>query len=268
MDIDTPKGASTGTAKEVLSNEDEALHPTAEEVIDPAVLALSEQFDRLKISIPEDIRHHFPFLTQLQVNSAINSPPEPLPTLVAPIEGGNDAIITDVMQAPARFRSPSPEVEIHPPSTELDHSPRSEDELKTSFHLLRARLQVLLTREIKKKNPNIQNVLDLGVLSDFNLLREDARRRGQVRPDFWASLMIASCKVAIKRKGGGLVKGPWYARKLREMARHIIDNGCLPDRRQGKGATHHSHLNDNQVKAAIEKYLTTLGVGKVCLSHL
>lgn len=79
-----------------------------------------------------------------------------------------------------------------------------------------------------------------------------------------ASLQIARMKVSTISKDGSIIaKGAWYVRTLRSKAKHVRDCGKLPERQQGKGATHVSLLDNPLVPKAIQKFIGGLAVGKV-----
>lgn len=50
-------------------------------------------------------------------------------------------------------------------------------------------------------------------------------------------------------------KGPYFARRLRHMAAHLLRSGCLPENNSGKGARHATWLAEPQVSEAIEEWL-------------
>lgn len=53
-------------------------------------------------------------------------------------------------------------------------------------------------------------------------------------------------------------KGPWFARRLRFMASHILRTGELPQSKRGKGAHHQSAFNEPEIRAGIDKWLKGL----------
>jgi hypothetical protein len=131
------------------------------------------------------------------------------------------------------------------------------------YGTLSRHLQRLLGAEKKSKSPNAKMLLDLTVLSDYNVLRESLRQQGCSTPSSTASQDIARCKAAGSPGGILKTKGDWYARRLRAKAAHLVRLGELPSSGQGKGATHHSLLCNEDMRQGILAYLRSLQVGQV-----
>ncbi|KAF8589590.1 hypothetical protein K439DRAFT_1332372 [Ramaria rubella] len=65
------------------------------------------------------------------------------------------------------------------------------------------------------------------------------------------------------QKGHAGWEGVHYARRLCANAKHVLEHGFLPESRKGKGATHTSLLDRNEVKEAIKAFIKWLWVGKI-----
>ncbi|KDN36668.1 hypothetical protein RSAG8_10666, partial [Rhizoctonia solani AG-8 WAC10335] len=106
--------------------------------------------------------------------------------------------------------------------------------------------------------------IEVAALLDYCTLAKQLHCEGCVSPELTASLQIARTKVSTIRKDGSVIsKGAWYARTLRSKARHVRECGELPERLQGKGAAHWSPLDDPAVLGAVNKFINTLGTGKI-----
>lgn len=89
------------------------------------------------------------------------------------------------------------------------------DTHETFFEILGRHLRRLLNEEKRSKTCSVKTLLDLTVVSDYNVLREKLRLQGYSTPSTTASEQIASCKPADPSGANPKAKGDWYARKLR-----------------------------------------------------
>lgn len=136
-------------------------------------------------------------------------------------------------------------------------------ESSSYYTVLDWNLRRLLHEEKKSKAPSVKAILELTIVSDYNVLRETLRRQGCRSPSTTASLQIARCKAAGPFKGTLRTKGVWYVRQLCRKAAHIMNLGFLPSSRQGQGATHHTLLCNEDVWQGINAYLIAQQVGQV-----
>lgn len=134
---------------------------------------------------------------------------------------------------------------------------------ETYYTTLNKHLKRLLDEEKSSKTPNTKHLLELSVLSDYNILRESLRLQGCTSPSTVASGRIAGCKVLKAVKQKCRIEDSWYARQIRAKATHVIRFGALPSNAQGKGATHHSLLSNEDVRQSILAYIRCLDVGRV-----
>ncbi|KIJ40068.1 hypothetical protein M422DRAFT_257136 [Sphaerobolus stellatus SS14] len=195
---------------------------------------LEENFSKLKISIPES-----------------------RPDLQRQLQSSQHGLVEELKSSP----QPPDVSSIH--TTPEEGGTTAMDVEETSYSELDRILRDLLKKAQKSKITDVKTMLDLAVLSDYNLLRENLRRQGVAQPDLIASLRIAECKPAIRRQGEKLTKAPWFARQLRAKAAHVLRFGCLPESTQGKAALHHSLLNDEGLFSAVRIYLASLDIGEV-----
>ncbi|KAF8597230.1 hypothetical protein BDV93DRAFT_513540 [Ceratobasidium sp. AG-I] len=149
------------------------------------------------------------------------------------------------------------------PSIKLLDAEEEEYEGAVSYTTLGNHLKRLIKQEKKVKSPSFTTLIDLTVLSDYNVLRECLRLQGCSSPNTVASDRIASCKAATIGDRDPKMKGLWYARRLRSKAVHVIRFGELPRPNQGRGATHHSLLSNEDVRHAILAYLRSLNMGQI-----
>lgn len=133
----------------------------------------------------------------------------------------------------------------------------------SSFHKLDGIIRELTRKAKVGANP--QDLISLTLLSDYNILREHLHIEGDPTLDRTAGLRIALCKPS--QQQNCLTKGPWFARRLQEMANHVLRHHQLPERKQGKGGKHSSLLNQKEIYAAVKKFMNDSETGTVCL-HL
>ncbi|KAF8599613.1 hypothetical protein BDV93DRAFT_449148 [Ceratobasidium sp. AG-I] len=129
-----------------------------------------------------------------------------------------------------------------------------------------SKLQEDVNRKARKKNLviDLRDQTDIQALLDYSVLVSRLAGDGADAPETTASLQIARCKLsAVSAEGEAVSKGAWYARTLRKKARHVHDWGVLPERKQGKGATHSSLLDDSSVRKAVELYTASLRAGEL-----
>ncbi|EUC56568.1 DDE family endonuclease, partial [Rhizoctonia solani AG-3 Rhs1AP] len=139
-----------------------------------------------------------------------------------------------------------------------------EDERDEPFDVTLTRhLGRLLSIEKKSKKPSTKYLLDLTMLSDYNNLRKAYINAGHKSPSVLASNRIAEIKFVPSSKKPTYQHECWFARRLRVKANHLVRFGCLPDSKQGKGATHYSMLSEEDVKRSILSYLRTLKAGTI-----
>lgn len=147
-------------------------------------------------------------------------------------------------------------------STALLDAEEPEEEL-SYYETLNRHLQRLLNEEKSSKTPNLKKLLELTVLSDYNVLRESLRQQGCTSPNTTASAKIAGCKLLKISRNKRRVEDSWYARQIRAKATHMLRFGTLPETAQGKGAQHHSLLSNEDVRQRILAYIRSLEVGRV-----
>lgn len=121
--------------------------------------------------------------------------------------------------------------------------------------------------KLKNSKVDLRDQADIQALFDYSVLVSQYVAEGRGSPEMAASMQIATCKVStVSENGSVLSKGGWYARTLRKKANHVREWGALPERKQGKGATHPSLLDDPRILQAAEQFASSLTVGKVSTS--
>lgn len=141
---------------------------------------------------------------------------------------------------------------------------------------LRQQIETLRKKYKKKKTVLTDDnastrMLDLEAISQYNdlqlkLLKEQKSLRSRLKnsprvtqhrlrkrissisPSMDASLSVA------RRLG----KGSYFARVLRSMTNELFRTGRLPESRQGKGATHKSHLLNPRITSALRNWVKGL----------
>lgn len=154
-------------------------------------------------------------------------------------------------------------------SQNLSAPSRPDSSVRKRLEELRQKLQQLQTQLEKQMKAGKQKIdprdpADMQALLDYCTLAEQLYHEGCSSPEMTASLQIARTKASTISKDGKVVtKGAWYARTLRTKAKHVQDFGKLPERRQGKGASHETLLDNPSVRSAVEAFIENLAVGKV-----
>lgn len=165
---------------------------------------LEEGLDRLKISVDvasasPDPQFHGGHVTVPPGHGA-GTPTVPLSTAT---------LQCHEMMGPPVLAHPNRTITLGPnPATENQSPFRKLDEI---------------IRELTKKTKTSakpEDLISLTLLSDYNILRERLRIDGDPTPDKTASLQIASCKPS--QRENRLTKKPWFARRVREMANHVL----------------------------------------------
>jgi hypothetical protein len=269
-DLMIVENESIGDADELVKSGDAevGMEGKLENFVDPSlqveamVRLLEEGLDRLKISAdvisisPEEPHHHQQPTnkgSKVTVLGYVASPCHNVNMLMIP---PSTAMLLQSVSDDSKMTGPSGSV--HPNQITTIPPPNL-----SSFHKLDK-----IIRELTKKAKvglNPQDLISLTLLSDYNILREHLRIDGDPIPDKTASLRIALCKPS--QQQNYLTKGPWFARRLREMANHVLRHHQLPERRQGKGGKHSSLLDQKEIYAAVEKFMNDSETGMVCL-HL
>lgn len=210
----------------------------AEEYLE-ALNMLQESMDRLKICLPNDRNSSEEAKSAVEIAGCLVMDPEleegPTPQDVAADE--DDAILL------------------------LDVEGRMEG--SRFYTTLSQHLTRLLEEARKSKTPSIKSILELTVISDYNILRETLRKEGCRSPGTTASEEIARVKSFDPLKGMVKTKKDQLARRIRTKAMHVLNYGCLPGSKQGKGATHHMLLCREDVQQGIAAYLRSQRVGQV-----
>lgn len=216
--------------------------------IDAALDFLNGRLGTLKISLP-DARFEDQSAPELADSVEPVMAIEPTPAPAAPV-------------APPILITPPTE---STPTTTATISHRPEPRPETDFEKLDRTLKQLLSRIRKKKGKaDLRDVADIAILSDFNVLCNTLRVEGHKSPEIEASLLIARCKSKSTTADGNPVnRGEYFARQLRRKARHVRDTGLLPERRQGKGARHHSLLDFEDVARAVDAFFGSTALGEV-----
>ena len=229
------------------------------------VRLLEEGFDRLKISVdvinvdPEELDYQEqPVDRWCEAIAMENTTSVPQSdngiTPVAPV---NAALLFDDNPENANLTAP-----VNPSQAATAHGPDTEPANHPSFQKLDEIIREL-TKKVKGRT-NPEDLISLTLLSDYNILREHLHVSRDPTPDKTASLRIASCKRSQKKDH--LTKGPWFARRLRELGNHVLKYRQLPERKQGKGGKHSSLLNEKEVYTAIGKFMNQCETGAVCLN--
>jgi len=152
-------------------------------------------------------------------------------------------------------------VTSHPDQDTATSNRRAATDDRLSFNKLDGIIKELTKK--MKVGAKAEDLISVTLLSDYNILREHFRIEGDPTPDKTASLQIASCKPS--QRENRLTKGPWFARRLREMANYVLKHRQLPERKQGKGGKHPSFLDEKDVRTAVEKFVGDCETGTVCL---
>jgi hypothetical protein len=126
-------------------------------------------------------------------------------------------------------------------------------------------LKAQLDKDLKRgKKTDPQDPVEVAALLDYCTLAKQLHHEGCISPELTASLQIAHTKVSTICEDGNVIsKGAWYACTLRSKVKHICNCGELPEQWQGKGAAHASPLDNPAILDAINKFISTLGTGKV-----
>ena len=226
------------------------------------VRLLEEGLDRLKISVnvigvSSDLPQQGPTLADEESNTV---------TTEAAI---CDANLPTVPSGPATTVSPHPRSSdpetaglTAPPVAPATTAPNITTTAgnRSSFHRLNEIIKVLTKKAKAGACP--EDLISITLLSDYNILRKHLHVEGDPTPDKTASLRIASCKPSQWKNH--LTKGPWFARRLREMANHVLTHQQLPERRQGKGGKHASLLDQRGVRTAVEKFMNDCEPRTMC----
>lgn len=211
-----------------------------------ALSQLEDSMNRLKLDLPggSDL-----------VRSGSDDELEPPPN----IDGYGDIVDAMVEQGPIPEDAEMDEEEA---ALLLDVDGRTAG---AKFHTtLSENLMQLLAKAKATGSPSIKTILELTVVSDYNILRENLRKAGCRSPSTSASLEIARVKAFDPLKGAPIkTRQENLARSIRTKANYIVRFGCLPGSKQGKGATHHSLLCNEDVRHGILTYLRAQQVGKV-----
>ncbi|KAG6824115.1 hypothetical protein H0H92_007974, partial [Tricholoma furcatifolium] len=123
---------------------------------------------------------------------------------------------------------------------------------------------------VKREEGAAHTLLDLAALDQFNNLRfklasEQANLKKRLRERACSSSIQHNLKQRIssirpstdaaKIIASRCDRGPYYARTLCSIARHLVDIGRLPESNQGKGALHATLLNNPSVWSALQVWV-------------
>lgn len=117
-------------------------------------------------------------------------------------------------------------------------------------------LRVILKRLISeaKKFKSFSSLLHIHAIEKFLNLKDSYTRNPKIKnPTMRASLKVAQM----------LSKGPYFARKIRRLARYIEKFETLPPVSSGKHHAHPSLLNNEQIQRAVRRYLSVLANGEI-----
>jgi hypothetical protein len=121
----------------------------------------------------------------------------------------------------------------------------------------------------KEKSPNLAEFLKLNNIKLFIQFQKQRVENGETNIVHAASLQVAALQQEAmrERKWKENWKGIAYAKRLCKNSESLYQNGCLLVLKRGKGGKHAFLLDHADVKKGTEDYKTSLGVGKVYLSH-
>jgi hypothetical protein len=111
-----------------------------------------------------------------------------------------------------------------------------------------------------KRFRSFTSLLYLNAVKEFIKLWDKYKKNPRIK----APMIKASHAIS-----GAIGKGPYMARKIRELYRYIARFQALPPVSRGKHYAHPSLLNDERIMRAVCRYLTILANGQVrCLNNM
>ncbi|KIO33208.1 hypothetical protein M407DRAFT_18061 [Tulasnella calospora MUT 4182] len=135
---------------------------------------------------------------------------------------------------------------------------------ETDFEFMEQTLKGILKRIKGSAKADLRDIADIAIISDYNVLVHHLRQEGHSSPKMEASMRIAQSKLTgTSHEGHPIAKGKWFARQLRKKAEHIRMTGSLPERKQGKGGTHYSLLDEGVVQKAVKSFFTSTKIGEI-----